>query len=86
MGRHRRYRIASGRLEPAGIGDFDHNGSSDVLWFNQSTGNTEIWKLVNGQWAEIVDLGNHPAGYTVAGVGDFNADGTDDVFWFNAAR
>ena len=38
------------------------DGTSDVLWYNPSTRDAEIWKIANGQWAGSVDLGTHPAG------------------------
>ena len=34
--------------QPAGIGDFDHDGTSDVAWYNPTTRNIDIWKIVNG--------------------------------------
>ena len=67
----------------AGTGDFNGDGTNDVLWFNAGNGDTEVWKTANGQWAGSVDIGHHPLGYAVAGVGDFNNDGTDDVLWYN---
>jgi hypothetical protein len=32
---------------PAGVGDFNHDGTSDILWREASTGHTEIWLLAN---------------------------------------
>src|SRR5206468_677655 len=32
---------------PAGIGDFNHDGTSDVLWSNPTTGGTDLWKIAN---------------------------------------
>ena len=70
--------------QPVGIGDFNHDGTSDVLWFNATTRTMSIiWKIANGQWAGSVDVGTHPAGYQPAGVGDFNHDGTSDILWYN---
>ncbi|MGB9366692.1 MAG: FG-GAP-like repeat-containing protein [Xanthobacteraceae bacterium] len=69
---------------PGGIGDFNGDATSDLAWFNSTTGNVDIWKLSNGQWAGSADVGAHPGGYQPAGFGDFNADGTSDVLWFNA--
>jgi len=68
---------------PAGIGDFNADGTDDVAWLNPTTSGIDIWKLSNGQWAGSADTGTHPAGYQPAGFADFNADGTDDVLWFN---
>ena len=67
----------------SGIGDFNNDGTSDVLWYNPATRDTDIWLLNNGQWAASSTIGSHPAGYDIAGIGDFNNDGTSDVLWFN---
>ncbi len=56
-----------------------------MLWFNAATRDVDLWLIQNGQWAGSVDIGTHPAGWSIAGVGDFNRDGTSDVLWFNAA-
>ncbi|MGB9366677.1 MAG: M10 family metallopeptidase C-terminal domain-containing protein [Xanthobacteraceae bacterium] len=67
----------------SGIGDFNKDGTSDVLWYNQSTRDTDIWSLNNGKWAGSSTIGLHPAGYQISGIGDFNKDGTSDVLWYN---
>jgi VCBS repeat-containing protein len=67
----------------SGIGDFNHDSTSDVLWFNPTTRDTDIWSLSNGHWAGSSTIGLHPAGYQISGIGDFNHDGTSDVLWFN---
>jgi len=36
---------------PAGIGDFNNDATSDVAWFNATSGDVDIWKLSNGQSA-----------------------------------
>jgi len=69
--------------EVGGVGDFNHDGTSDVLWRNTTTGQVDEWQLANGQWARSVDLGTHSAAYQVAAIGDFNGDGTSDVLWRN---
>lgn len=72
--------------QPAATGDFNHDGASDLLWFNPATGHAEQWMMANGQWAGSVDIGSHPAGYAPMASGDFNADGTSDVLWYNPAN
>jgi hypothetical protein len=69
----------------AGVGDFTANGTDDVLWTNSSNGDveTDIWELSNGQWANSVSAGSHPAGYQVAGIGDFNGNNTGDILWYD---
>jgi hypothetical protein len=67
----------------AGVGDFDANGSSDILWRSISNGSTYIWGMSG---TNIVSDG-FTAGYAdptvwqIAGVGDFDADGSSDILW-----
>jgi hypothetical protein len=68
----------------AGVGDFNGDGHSDVLWRNDDGALTDWLGQANGGFA----INN--AAYTtalttwkVAGVGDFNGDGRDDVLWRN---
>jgi len=65
----------------AGVGDFNHDGTSDVLWRNATTGQVDEWQMANGNWAHSVSLGAHPGSYQVAAIGDFDGDGTSDVLW-----
>ena len=66
-----------------GVGDFTGTGTSDILWFNPSTGDTDEWLINNGQWAGSIDLGPHTpsSGWNVAGVGDFNGAGNASILW-----
>jgi len=68
---------------PAGIADFNHDGTGDLGWFNPTTGDVDIWELANGHWSASSDVGSHPAGYQPVGHGDYNHDGTKDILWFN---
>ena len=72
VGRQHRCRFASAGYQPAGFADFNNDGTSDVLWYNPTTRNVDMWKIANGQWAGSVNIGSHPAGWQPAGVGDFN--------------
>jgi Ca2+-binding RTX toxin-like protein len=69
--------------QPAGIADFNADGTSDLAWFNATTGDIDIWKLSSGTWAGSVDTGSHPPGYQPVGFGDYNHDGMHDILWFN---
>jgi probable HAF family extracellular repeat protein len=72
-----------GGAQAVASGDFNHDGTSDVLWFNASTGDAEVWLMASGKWAGGVDIGAHPAGWQIGGTGDFNGDHNSDVLWFN---
>jgi VCBS repeat-containing protein len=67
----------------AGLGDFNGDGTTDVLWFNSQTNTTDEWVLSKGHWVASIPLGSHPSGYDLVATGDFNGDGTADVFWQN---
>jgi hypothetical protein len=69
----------------AGAGDLTGEGTSDVLWYNSSTGNVDLWKISNGQWAGSADPGFHPRGWQPTAFGDLNGDGTGDVVWYNSS-
>ena len=86
MGGQHHIRIASARLSDRRVGDFNGDGTSDVLWVNPTTNETDVWTLNNGHWAASTTIGSHPAGYQVVGVDDFNKDGTDDVVWYNPSN
>jgi len=68
----------------AGIGDFDGNGSTDILW-RDNGGNVGVW-LMNGTGIlSTAVLGNVPLNWTVAETGDYNGDGKSDVLWTDAS-
>ena len=72
-------------FQVAGVGDFTGTSTSDILWYNASTGNTDEWLINNGQWAGSVDLGTHPGGAQVAGVGAFTGSGASDILWHSSS-
>ncbi|MBF0292921.1 MAG: FG-GAP repeat protein, partial [Nitrospinae bacterium] len=70
-----------------GIGDFDGDGKSDILWRNAGTGQTAVW-FMNGSTVTSssntnVNAGAYTstAGWQVHGVGDFNGDAKSDILW-----
>ena len=72
----------------AGIGDFNGDGKSDVLWRN-TNGSLVDWTMNGSQIASVqpVTLGGSAAtpdsSWSIAGIGDFNGDGKADVLWRN---
>ena len=71
-----------------GVGDFNADGRSDLLW-RHATGSLTIWfsgqafGAVNPTWRNL----GTPTGLAVRidGVSDFNGDGRADILWRNAA-
>ena len=68
----------------AGTGDFNHDGTDDMLWKNNTSGVTETWLMHDGLRVGGEVLGNL-TGYTAIGTGDFNQDGNTDIVWQNNA-
>jgi probable HAF family extracellular repeat protein len=67
----------------AGFGDFNGDGTTDMLLRNSSTGHFEFYDIVNNQIASAAPLGTVGLDWKVAGFGDFNGDGTTDMMLRN---
>jgi len=71
----------------AGIGDFNGDGTDDLLWHNQNNGLVGTWILRNAAFSRWTGLGQTNYGtWHITGVGDFNGDGTSDVLWQNQSN
>jgi hypothetical protein len=70
-------------LTVAGIGDFDGDGRSDILW-RDTDGAVSIWEM-NGllKRAEAL-IWNPGPEWLVAGVADHDGDGRSDILWRHA--
>ena len=68
----------------AGIGDFDGNGSTDILW-RDTSGNVGIWLMNGTQILSTTVLGNVPTNWNVAQTGDYNGDGKSDILWLDTS-
>ena len=63
-----------------GVGDFCGSGTSDILFRNNSTGDTWIAAMSNGALAGWHELSGSNTSYSVVGVGDYFGNGTDILF------
>jgi subtilisin-like proprotein convertase family protein len=68
----------------AGIGDFNHDNSSDVVWHNDN-GTNIIWKIQNNLYTAGFPLPSTTNDWEIAGVADYNHDGTSDLLWHSAS-
>ncbi len=73
---------------PAGTvpGDFDGNGTSDLVWRNASTGQNVVWFMNQTTFvSQTVLSGVADTAWQIVATGDFNADGKPDLVWRNAS-
>jgi hypothetical protein len=63
-----------------GVGDFNGDHTSDLVWRNNMSGVTETWLMQQGVRVDGSTLGNLN-GYQLLDTGDLNHDGTDDLVW-----
>jgi ELWxxDGT repeat protein/VCBS repeat-containing protein len=70
-----------------GIGDFNRDGKSDIIWRNDAAALTDIWFMDGTTLLSSASIfPARGAGWTIGGTGDFNQDGTTDIVWrFGAA-
>ena len=74
----------------AGVGDFNGDTRSDVLWRNTS-GEVVEWQMNGATVSASGDITSGgvavrpDASWSVAGIGDFDGDGRKDILWRNAS-
>ena len=66
--------------------DFDQNGTPDLVWQNQSTGQVNVNYYGGSGGATLIgyavlNSGAGTAGWSVVGAADWNADGIPDLVW-----
>jgi hypothetical protein len=70
-------------LQTVAPSDFRGSGTSDILFRNDSTGDTWFEAMSNGAAGGWSPIGGSSTSYSVAGIGDFNGDGLADIFFRN---
>lgn len=82
MGRNREFKTmgwgVTAEWDLAGIGDFNGNGTSDVLWQNSTNGYLGCWLDGTNQWVAL-PASQLVAGQEIVGIGDMNDDYQDDI-------
>lgn len=66
----------------AGMGDFNADGRTDLLWRNEVGALSEWLAQSNGSFAWNPAVGYQmPTEWQIIGTGDYNGDGSDDLLW-----
>ena len=75
-----------------GVARMNSDDSSDLLWYNSSTGETRIWYMsdytVIGTAAVVGENGGIAfvgPPWRITGTNDFNRDGSADILWHNSS-
>ena len=68
-----------------GVGDFNGDGTSDILWRNGATGKAMVWTIRDNQHTSTAIIASPGEGWTILGTGDFNRDGVKDILWQNSS-
>jgi hypothetical protein len=75
---------AIGEWEISGVGDFNGDGTDDVLWYNTQSGLMGAWLVNDGVYSAWTSIaGADPSSWSFSGIGDFNNDNMDDILWCN---
>lgn len=77
------YSFLTGDWQAMGTGDFNADGTDDVLYFIPETSDVFVGVVKNGQPVSSTILGSVPpsTGWTIQGVGDIDGDGVCDIIW-----
>ncbi|HTP65484.1 MAG TPA: glycoside hydrolase family 44 protein [Geobacteraceae bacterium] len=71
-----------------GLGDFNNDGNTDILWQNSVSGDLAVWYMngVTMTGAVLLNPQNSGAGtnWRAVSVGDYNNDGKSDILWQNS--
>jgi len=81
----RAYSFTLGTLAIAGAGDFNRDGTGDVLVHHPESGHVSTWLMRNGQFNGSGAVGVLSGTWQLIGTGDFNGDGVSDVLLRNTA-
>jgi hypothetical protein len=70
--------------EVKAVGDFNGDGTSDLLWQNRDSGTVSIWQVRNGTYVTSPFTNYVPLGvWQVLGAADMDGDGVSDIIWRN---
>lgn len=78
--------FASSPWQIVGSGDFNHDGHTDLVWWNPNDGHLVVWYMNGAAFISAADMS--PANvadtnWVPVAVGDFDGDGQPDLVWWN---
>jgi hypothetical protein len=68
---------------PVGVGDFNGDGQTDLLFQNQRDGSLQYWALINGELQSVQSLGAVPPDWQVRATADLSGTGITDLILRN---
>src|SRR5689334_9118339 len=67
-----------------GTGDLDGDGTPDLVWWNQSSGQVYLWKMNGAAVAAALPIATvADLSWRLVAVRDFDGDGRADLLWRN---
>ncbi len=69
----------------AGVGDFNGDRLSDIVFQNNATGAVGVWLLRDTSYGSAASLPSLPVNWRLAGTSDFNGDGKPDLLLQNVS-
>jgi Bacterial Ig domain/FG-GAP-like repeat len=76
----------SGNWDVQATGDFNYDGTSDLVLKNAVTGQFYVWTVTNGVQTGGFGLVTLGTSWNIASTGDFNADGNHDLLWRDSSN
>ena len=75
----------TGNFVVQGVGDFNGDGSIDILWRDTNSGALSIWFTNGTQVTSAAAVSTLPSNWNVAQIGDYNGDGECDILLIDSA-
>ena len=76
--------FSAAKWSPVAAGDFDGDGTDDLLFVHTRWGNFSVWSLAAGRIepARVTDVAAESIqGWVVVGTSDYDGNGRADILW-----